>query len=387
MKFNLKTLIIVTLYFSTSNWIITDYFFSPNVKNYLLGILLVTLIIYLVISEKYYFNFGAFLFSAIGLTAVLMNGAVYTSLLIQHFFLFIFSFYFIDYRTTMNIYKTINRVNYVLISLIPVQMFLFYSDQSLLSFAGPVSSTGLDLGETVEIRHWISYLGSTTTERYDFLGRSLPRFSGYLTEPSAVPNLVILPLLIEAINDRRKIISHGLLILFCVFIYRSGFVTIYVSAIILLILLHRARVLSSQYFLMASLGSGLLVLAFLPTLVIAYLDNESAISLYSLTNKSNTAISRTMGVFDMISNIKVFGNHAVEIYGVGILVHYLILYGYPILFFISYLGFQLYKNCYFFEIYLLLFSLLFLSKGFSSIFPLVLLLGYATYGRSRGLKV
>ena len=85
-------------------------------------------------------------------------------------------------------------------------MFLFYFDQSLLSYAGPVSSTGLELSENIEIRHWISYLGSTTNEQFDFFGRVLPRFSGYLTEPSAVPNLIFLPLLIESLHNKKKII-------------------------------------------------------------------------------------------------------------------------------------------------------------------------------------
>ena len=377
MKVNPKILILVILYFSTSNWIITDYFMSPSIKNYFLGGLLLLLIMHLLSSENYKFNIGALLFSIIGMWAVALNGFVYISLLFQHFFLFILAFYFLNFKTTLTIYKTINRINYFLILLIPLQMFLFYSDQSLLSYAGPVSSTGLELSENIEIRHWISYLGSTTNERFEYFGRSLPRFSGYLTEPSAVPNLIFLPLLIESLHNKKKIITHGMLIILCVFIYRSGFVTIYAVLILLLLLAQKFDLLSKKYFLVISLTLGFSVLLLLPNFVGSYLENEAAIDVYSLTNKSNTIVSRTLGLFEMISQIKPFGNHSADIYGVGMLVHYLILYGYLILFFIGYLFFKLYQNKKFFIFYLLLFSLFFLSKGFSSIFAILLLLSYA----------
>lgn len=378
MKFNPKILMLVILYFSTSNWIITDYFMSPSVKNYFLGMLLLLLTIYLLDSKNNKFNIGALLFSMIGMWAVALNGFVYTSLLFQHCFLFIFSFYFLNFKTTLAIYKVINRINYFLILVIPLQMFLFYSDQSLLYYAGPVSSTGLELSENIEIRHWIAYLGSTTSERFEYFGRFLPRFSGYLTEPSAVPNLIFLPLLIESLHNKKKIITHGMLIILCVFIFRSGFVTIYAALILLLLLAQKFDLLSKKYFLVVSLTLGFSALVYLPNLAVSYLDNESAINVYSLTNKSNTITTRTDGLFEMVSKIKPFGNHSADIYGVGILVHYLVLYGYLILFFIGYLFFKLYQHKKFFVFYLLLFSLFFLSKGFSSIFAILLLLSYAT---------
>ena len=378
MKFNPKNLILVILYFSTSNWIITDFIMSPSTKNYFLGGLILILIIHLLSSQKYNFNIGALLFSIIGISAVVLNGFVYNSLIIQHFFLLIFSFYFLNFKNTLNIYKTINRINYFLFLLIPLQMFLFYFDQSLLSYAGPVSSTGLELSENIEIRHWISYLGSTTNEQFDFFGRVLPRFSGYLTEPSAVPNLIFLPLLIESLHNKKKIISHGILIILCVFIYRSGFVTIYAVLILLLLLVQKFNLLSKKYFLVISLTIGFSILLFLPSLVLTYLENESSVNVYSLTNKSNTISSRTLGLFEMISQIKPFGNHSVDIYGVGLLVHHMILYGYFILLFLGYLFYKLYQNKNFLIFYLLLFSFFVLSKGFSSIFALILILSYAT---------
>lgn len=369
---------LVILYFSTSNWIITDYFMSPAVKNYFLGMLLLLSTIYLLDSKNNKFNIGALLFSMIGMWAVALNGFVYTSLLFQHCFLFIFSFYFLNLKTTLAIYKAINRINYFVILVIPLQMVLFYSDQSLLSYAGPVSSTGLELSENIEIRHWIAYLGSTTSERFEYFGRFLPRFSGYLTEPSAVPNLIFLPLLIESLHNKKKIITHGMLIILCVFIFRSGFVTIYAALILLLLLAQKFDLLSKKYFLVVSLTLGFSALVYLPNLAVSYVDNESAINVYSLSNKANTITTRTDGLFEMVSKIKPFGNHSADIYGVGMLVHYLILYGYLILFFIGYLFFKLYQNKKFFIFYLLLFSLFFLSKGFSSIFAILLLLSYAT---------
>ncbi|MAW08503.1 MAG: hypothetical protein CME61_09535 [Halobacteriovoraceae bacterium] len=378
MKFNPKVLILVILYFSTSNWIITDYFMSPNTKNYFLGGLIFILIMFLLSSRKYNFNLGALLFSIIGICAVTLNGFIYNSLIIQHFFLFILSFYFLNFKNTLKIYKTINRINYFLLLLIPLQMFLFYIDQSLLSYAGPVSSTGLEFSENIEIRHWISYLGSTTGEQFDFFGRVLPRFSGYLTEPSAVPNLIILPLLIESLHNKKKIITHGILIILCVFIYRSGFVSIYALLTLLLLLFQKFNLLSKKYFLVVSITVGFSILLFLPSLVLSYLENESSINIYSLDNKFNSISSRTLGLYEMVSQIKPFGNHSVEIHGVGLLVHYLILYGYFILLFLGYLFYKLYSNKKFLIFYLMLFSFFIMSKGFSSIFALILILSYAT---------
>lgn len=376
MRFNPLSFIFVILYFSTSNWIITDYFMSPSIKNYFLGGLILLLITLLLNSKKYNFNKGAILFSIIGMSAVIANGFLYVSLIFQHFFLFILAFYFLDFQNTLNIYKKINRINYFLILLIPLQMSFYYFDQSLLSYVGPVSSTGLGLNENVEIRHWIQYLGSTTYENLGFLGRTLPRFSGYLTEPSAVPNLILLPLLIEALHNKKKIFTHGILILLCVLIFRSGFVTIYASLILSLLLAQKFDLLSKKYFLFISLTIGFSMLLFLPNIAMIY--NLSSIDIYSLANKSNSINARAFGLFEMFSQIKPFGNHSVEIHGVGMLVHYLILYGYPILFFIGYLFYKLYQNKNFFVFYLLLFSLFFLSKGFSSIFGIILLLSYAS---------
>lgn len=378
MKFNPKVLILVILYFSTSNWIITDYFMSPTTKNYFLGGLILILIMFLLSSRKYNFNLGALLFSIIGISAVTLNGFIYNSLIIQHFFLFILSFYFLNFKNTLKIYKTINRINYFLLLLIPLQMFLFYIDQSLLSYAGPVSSTGLELSENIEIRHWISYLGSTTDEQFDFFGRVLPRFSGYLTEPSAVPNLIILPLLIESLHNKKKIITHGILIILCVFIYRSGFVSIYALLTLLLLLFQKFNLLSKKYFLVVSITVGFSILLFLPSLVLSYLENESSLNIYSLDNKFNSISSRTLGLYEMVSQIKPFGNHSVEIHGVGLLVHYLILYGYFILLFLGYLFYKLYSNKKFLIFYLMLFSFFIMSKGFSSTFALILILSYAT---------
>ncbi len=377
MRFNPLSFIFVILYFSTSNWIITDYFMTPSMKNYFLGGLILICISSLLIMQRYKFNIGALLFSITGMTAVALNEFVYVSLIFQHFFLFVLAFYFLNFKDTLSIYKSINRINYFLILLVPLQMSLFYFDQSLLSYAGPVSSTGLGLNENVEILHWISYLGSTTNESYDFLGKDMPRFSGYLTEPSAVPNLILLPLLIEAMHNRKKIIPHLIIIIFCVLIFRSGFVTIYTLAILILLIAQRSNMITKKYFLVISLTVGLSIIFFLPSLASIY--SYSDIDIFSLANKTNSINTRSSGLLQMASQIKPFGNHYIDIYGVGIMVHYLILYGYPIIFFLGYVAYKLYQNKKFFIFYIFLFSLLFLSKGFSSIFSMILLLSYASY--------
>lgn len=377
MKFNPITLIFVILYFSTSNWIITDYFMTPSMKNYFLGGLMFIFISFLLIKQNYKFNIGALLFSITGMTAVALNEFVYISLIFQHFFLFVLAFYFLNFKDTLSIYKSINRINYFLILLIPLQMSLYYFDQSLLLYAGPVSSTGLGLNENIEIHHWISYLGSTTNERFDFFGKDMPRFSGYLTEPSAVPNLIMLPLLIEAMHNRKKIIPHLIIIIFCVFIYRSGFVTIYTLSILILLIAQKSNLITKKYFLVISLTVALSIFFLLPSMASIY--SYIGTDIFSLANKTNSLNTRTFGLLEMASEIKLFGNHYVGIYGVGIMVHYLILYGYPIIFFLGYVAYKLYQNEKFFIFYIFLFSLLFLSKGFSSIFGIVLLLSYASY--------
>lgn len=379
MRFNPVVLIYTVLYFLTSNWIIADYFFTRGSKNLLVGGAIILLLMHLVQTRKYNFSFGAVLFSSVGIFSVIFNGFTYDSLLIQHLFLLIFSLFFLTFKNTINIYKLINRVNYVFLLIIPIQMSLFYFDQSLLSHAGPVSSTGFDVEESVNASHWIAYLGGTTNEKFLFLGKILPRFSGYLTEPSAVPNLIFIPLIIEALVDNKKIILHSILIVFCVIIFRSGFVTIFSLVTLILLILQWFKMLSKKIVLIIAISLGCAIILYLPNLVPLFIDNLDESDLYSLTNKNNTLISRTAGAISMLQEIKPFGNHLIPIHGVGMLLHYLILYGYLIIFFLVYLFHKLFVNKKFLIFYILLFDLLFLSKGFSAVFPLLLILSYASH--------
>jgi hypothetical protein len=382
MRFNPVVLIFTVLYFLTSNWILADYFFTRGSKNLLVGGVIILLLIHLVQTRKYNFSSGAVLFSSVGIFSVIFNGFVYDSLLIQHLFLLIFSLFFLTFKNTINIYKLINRVNYVFLLIIPIQMSLFYFDQSLLSHSGPVSSTGFDVEESVNASHWIAYLGSTTNEKFHFLGKILPRFSGYLTEPSAVPNLIFIPLIIEALVDNKKIFLHSVLIIFCIIIFRSGFVTVFSFVTLILLILHRFKMLSKKVVLITVISIGCALLYYLPNIVSLYIHEASDNDLYSLGNKDNTLISRTSGALNMLKEIKPFGNHIVPIHGVGMLLHYLILYGYGILFFLGYLFYKLFVNKKYLIFYILLFDLLFLSKGFSTVFPLLLILSYASHNTS-----
>jgi hypothetical protein len=105
---------------------------------------------------------------------------------------------------------------------------------------------------------------------------------------------------------------------------------------------------------------------------VLFLQNSS--NLYSLTNKDNTVSTRILGLNEMLSGFKLFGNHQIEIYGVGLFAHYLTLYG---IFAIVVLLLMLkkiigLKNRLF--TYLFIFSIVILSKGYSSIFIVILIL-------------
>lgn len=376
MKINLFVILFTIIYFLTSNWIISDYFISINTKNIIVGILLIGIIITRLNKKINYSRFMN-LFSIIIFLSVANNYFINKSLLFQSFFLFIFSFLFFNDNEILKIYKLINRVNYFFLILLIIQIILIFKNQNLLKYSYPLTSTDLEFNTKVEVKHWIQYFGNMTNERFEYFGKILPRFSSYISEPSGVANLIIIPLIIETLITHKKIISHTLIILSLGIIFRSGFLTLFILWIFITLIFNYFKILrrKSYYLLLITIFSISIYLLSSKLGDFLYLLNES--NLYSLQNKNHSVGVRLYGLGEMLKNINFFGNHKTEIYGVGLIFHYLILYGYPIIFILISLLINLKKNNKLIILNLILFDYFFLSKGFSSIFGLILLYGYS----------
>ena len=379
MKLNPSVYIFIILYFSTSNWIITDYFFTPYQKNIILGVLLFCLLAFRISRRLNNFSIDFLIFSVIGLIACIANGLSNSSLFIQHGFLLIFSFYDFNKDEFIKIINGINIVLRVFCVLLIINFSLHVFFQDLIVYAGPITSTDLEMGSKIEIEHWIDYFGTTTNEIFYFFNNKIPRFGSYLTEPSAAPNLIFLPLLYEALFNKKKYVYNLFVIFVYTLIFRSGFVTLFFLISIIILTVERLRIVNllSKKILSLALLFGFTILYFLPNIVFFYLENSKNISLFSFQNKDNTLIVRTIGAFEMLSNVTPFGNQNTPISGVGMIIHYLILYGYPILFLLWRVFQKLVANNKTLITYLFLFDLLILSKGFSSIFSFLLLMIYA----------
>ena len=376
MKTNLSTYFFVICYFLTSNWTISDYYVTPSSKNLVLGLFLFLILAIRINYRKINFNIYAFLFSIIGLVSVLANSLTYLSLFFQCLFLFIFSLYIFDKKEIISVIKKINKITYLFLFITIFQIILIFFNQDLLIYATPTTSTGLSLDQSAEIGHWIQLLGNMTDERFNFLGKQIPRFCGFLSEPSSVPNLIFLPKILEILYKRKISFYDIMFFVLSLIIYRSGFVTLYLFFALLVVFLSNFKKFYTKIVPYSIFPVSLLIFIFLRDIAITFLEYSQLYEVYSLTNKENTVTTRVLGFEDMLNNISLFGNHDTAIYGVGLLIHYSILYGifggiFTILFIIN-----IFQKKYFFVFYLMVFTLLFLSKGFSALFILIILLCY-----------
>jgi len=376
MRINITVFLFVVCYFLTSNWTISDYFVTPSIKNIVLGFILSTILFIRVLRRKINFNYTAFIFSVIGLISVLANNLAYMSLLFQCLFFIIFSFYLFDKSEIIKVIKTVNIVTYLFLCITIIQIVIIYFNQDLLIYSEPVTSSGLILNESAKIEHWIQLLGNMTEERYNFFGRTIPRFCGFLTEPSAVPNLIFLPKILEIIYNKKISFLDILFFLLSLLVYRSGFVTIYLFYAILILIISNFKYLYTKIIPFSIVPLSVFIFFFLADFAIQFLELSQVYEVYSLTNKGNTLNTRVIGVYEMISNISLFGNHSAQIFGVGLLVHYSILYGVLGGVFVLFFTINIFLKKYYFIFYLLIFTLLFLSKGFSAVFILMILISY-----------
>ena len=376
MRTNITVLFFVVCYFLTSNWTISDYFVSPNIKNIALGFILSTILFVRIHRRRINFNYWAFIFSVVAIISVFANSITYMSLLFQCVFMFIFSFYLFNKLEIIKVIKTINIITYLFLFITVIQIVIIYFNQDLLIYSKPITSSGLALNESAGVDHWIQLLGNMTSERYDFLGRTMPRFCGFLTEPSSVPNLIFLPKILEIIYKKKISFFDLLFFLVSLLIYRSGFVSIYLFYVILILFISNFKNLYTKIIPLSIVPIAAFVFLFLADLAIQFLELSQIYEVYSLTNKDNTITTRVIGVNEMISNISLFGNHSTQLYGVGWLLHYSILYGIFGGIFVLFFTINIFLKKYYFIFYLLIFALLFLAKGFSAVFILMILISY-----------
>ena len=152
--------------------------------------------------------------------------------------------------------------------------------------------------------------------------------------------------------------------------------SIYLFYVIIILFISNFKNLYTKIIPLSIVPIAVLIFFFLTDIAIQFLELSQVYEVYSLTNKDNTVTTRVIGVNEMISNVSFFGNHSTTLYGVGLLLHYSILYGFFGGVFVLLLAANIFLKKYYFIFYLLTFSILFLGKGFSAVFILMILISY-----------
>jgi hypothetical protein len=348
---------------------------SPEKKNIFVGIVIFCIIVLIHTSIEQY-PAPSFLALLIGLFITIplfIHGSTNVSLIVQGFFILAISFSLTrDFlHSTLNCISLIINM-FVLIS--ALQYILIFTNPSYLAYSYQVTSTGLNMNQTAQISHWIQYLGLLTNERYEVLGHIMPRLGGFLTEPSAVPNLIILPKILLWEIEQKNSYSNYLFLAAVFILYRSGFVTMYIGFYVLLLVLRRLHLLHRFYLLsIPILLFTVFNLSDLAPILLEFLDDKSV---YGLENKSNTVAVRVLGLSRMLGDVEFWGNTESTLFGVGFLFVYLVRFGWLISAPLIWLLYLLWtKDGLVFH--LILFAALFLGKGFSSFGILILITLYA----------
>lgn len=363
-------------YFLTSNWIIADLFISPNTKNLVVGIIIFGLLVihYASMSEYVVPRLLLFYMGLFVALPLLINGSSNVSLLLQGAFMMAISISIDNIDSLLRCtLKYISWVVNIFVIITAVQYVFIFFNPSFLTYAYQITSTGLEMNESARITHWIQYLGLLTNERYEVLGHIMPRFGGYLTEPSAVPNLMLLPKILLWEIEGKITLRNWLFLALVLFLYRSGFVTFYILFYISLILLRRLNILSVIYLI--SIPSLVYVVFSLDTLTPLLLELFEGGQVYGLANKENTVGVRVLGLYKMISDIEFWGNTESTLFGVGFLFVYLVRFGWLIIVPLIWLFYKLMKQN-MLVFHLILFAALFLGKGFSSFAIIILVILY-----------
>ncbi len=376
-EINFSSILFIFFYFTTSNWTWTDFYVAPYQKNIFVGIVLILFLVYEFNKNKnFLLNTNQFLFSISILIALFFSNNQNLSLLVQAFFIFFMSFMVrLNYEW---LYKTLNYINIIcsmFLFINIIQFIIIYFDQSLLEYCYQVTSTGIELNSKVTIEHWIQYLGVLTNERFIFFDKIMPRSGGFLTEPSAVCNLVLLPR-IMFILMRGSIKKYDyIFFIISFFLFRSGFIVIYLGLFAILLIIKNINLLNKKT-LIVFLFSFIFLILNLEFVAINLLSYLEFWNIYGLENKTNTVAVRVLGLFDMIENFNYLGNSNAVSYGVGFFFLYLIKFGILWIIPILNLFYQLFVKNEIMLFILLLFAGFFLGKGFSSFAILILIFEY-----------
>ena len=372
MKSKLSLILFVICYFMTGNWTITDILITPIFKNIFIGLFFGIILILRLSYKTKIINKPLFFLAIIGIISVSVNGFSAFSLIFQFIFLLLFSFSYFDINEFKYVLKLINRICFFLVLISVTQMILIMLNPEFLKYAYPITATDLDLDSTAKIEHWIQYMGGLTFERYDLFGFIVPRFSSFLTEPSAVPVLIILPKILSSYLNKFTLLDF-LYIFFLVIFFRSGFVTIF-SALFFIFYLYSK--INFPFFRISIIGF-IITFAILSQnrddLSLDFINYSNENEIFSFEDKQNSINTRIDGAEEMLRNFKFFGNHSTEIYGVGLIIYYATMYGILGIIYLIFFSYKIYKYDHKLVILIFIFNLTLLSKGFSTIFPFILL--------------
>ncbi len=237
------------------------------------------------------------LFALFFFIAVMLNGSV-VNVKLNYLIVLILAFILTNEKICRSIVVNLNVVNAVFSFFMIVQVILIILDDSLLYYAKPIYWSDFQPNQIIEVEHWVQYLGFMTKERFTFFGFSnLPRFAGYLSEPSAWLLNVFLITTVSIIAQ-KKITIASIINIIGNLIVMSGVVQLAVVAIILVTLLgvFLPFLINFKTYIITMLSAALLVFVLLDVqnVLAWYFENSADVGsqIGSLNSKSNTIYLR-----------------------------------------------------------------------------------------------
>ena len=370
-------MIFVVFYLLSGNWTVSDLIAPPIVKNLFLGFLFLFVVIYTVQESYRKQSFLLILFGLSVLIPSLLNGTSNLSIYSQSLLIICLGYFgTITDEELDKILIILNKIFLIFMVFHTIQWLIIFYNQSLLIYAYPITSTDLPLYEVAKTKHWIQLMGNLTNEQFTILGRRMPRFAGYLTEPSAAANLILFPRVLLVLRRKFITMNDFLFLFFFLFIFKSGFITIYTSLIFILFIFNHFKLLNRVTSIIGILFFAIIISG-LGFYSYNFLEILADYSIYGLENKSNTVEVRVISFYNIINNISLFGNSQLETAGVGAAFLYLARYGVLFIIPIVLLLKKLYRNEEFIVLFMMIFALLLLGKGMSSFSLIILIFTYA----------
>ena len=373
----MRAIIFSLIFFLSGNYVVTDLLgFTNSIKNGFVGFLLY--LIFLISFDQYKKVDTTLLMVLAGILPSLALNGFALSLYVLFFAVLIFAICPLSKGEFIKILRIIFLANVILLFIVYVQAILIFMTPGLLKYSYPVVES--DFSANGEIIHWIQRLGVMTQERIWLFGRQLPRFSGFMTEPSAFVFAAVMPAIFLDDMDKKRFSRIWAFVPY-LFLSRSTFLFgIIIGYLVLRSLVKITRVKYARVIMLLSVA---FFLMFLPVLFARIADYLEFTEFFFLTNKTHSFQSRLNSILTVLESVSLTGVKGIELNGMPLTLFWLGKFGIiglmSLLFFFERI---LHKNQSKTLFFVVLYALLFLSKGWITLLFFIIITSYAKFSPS-----